>query len=269
MADPTITVAPDTSAIRPGRLVSVNVGLPRDVDWNGRTVRTGIWKTPVTGPVMVRTLNVDGDGQGDLGGHGGPNRAVLVYQVESYEHWRRELRRDDLTPGIFGENFTVEGLPDDHASETGNGSDKPCSRSPSPGSPATGWDCDSANPRCPRCWSPTAGPSSTCGCCRRPGAGRGPDRPGLRRPRADERRRGGRPALPARSRPGAGGPEPDGSRRSAPAGRRPSTPCSPPANNRPATRGSARPERRPPGRGSGRCRSSGGWPSPPTSSRCS
>jgi MOSC domain-containing protein YiiM len=113
MADPTITAEPDTSAIRPGRLVSVNVGLPRDVDWKGRTVRTGIWKTPVAGPVMVRTLNVDGDGQGDLGGHGGPNRAVLVYQVESYEHWRRELRRDDLTPGIFGENFTVEGLADD------------------------------------------------------------------------------------------------------------------------------------------------------------
>ncbi len=113
MADPVGPVDLGTSSIRPSRLVSVNVGLPRDVDWNGRTVRTGIWKTPVAGPVTVRTLNVDGDGQGDLGGHGGPNRAVLVYQVESYEHWRRHLRRDDLTPGIFGENFTVEGLADD------------------------------------------------------------------------------------------------------------------------------------------------------------
>lgn len=113
MADSTSSVELDTAAIRSGRLVSVNVGLPRDVDWNGRTVRTGIWKSPVTGPVMVRTLNVDGDGQGDLGGHGGPNRAVLVYQLDSYEHWRRELGRDDLTPGIFGENFTVEGLADD------------------------------------------------------------------------------------------------------------------------------------------------------------
>ena len=59
-------------------LVSVNVGLPKDVQWNGRTVYTGAWKAPVTGPRMVRRLNVDGDGQGDLGGHGGENRAVLV-----------------------------------------------------------------------------------------------------------------------------------------------------------------------------------------------
>lgn len=113
MADSYSSVDVDTAALRSGRLVSVNVGLPRDVDWNGRTVRTGIWKTPVAGPTTARTLNLDGDGQGDLGGHGGPNRAVLVYQVESYEHWQRELRRDDLTPGSFGENFTVQGLADD------------------------------------------------------------------------------------------------------------------------------------------------------------
>src|SRR6201986_4700294 len=62
---------------------------------------------------MVRRLNVDGDGQGDLGGHGGENRAVLVYQLDSYRYWSDELRRDDLQPGHFGENFTVEGLPDD------------------------------------------------------------------------------------------------------------------------------------------------------------
>ena len=94
-------------------LVSVNVGLPKNVAWNGRTVYTGVWKQPVTGPRMVRRLNVDGDGQGDLGGHGGENRAVLVYQLDSYRYWSNELRRDDLQPGYFGENFTVEGLPDD------------------------------------------------------------------------------------------------------------------------------------------------------------
>src|ERR1700712_4968704 len=94
-------------------LVSLNVGLPKDVPWQGHTVYTGVWKYPVDGPRMVRSLNIDGDGQGDLGGHGGPYRAVLVYQLDSYEHWRRELRRDDLVPGNFGENFTVEGLPDD------------------------------------------------------------------------------------------------------------------------------------------------------------
>ena len=94
-------------------LVSVNVGMPKNVSWNGRTVYTGAWKTPVDGPRMVRRLNVDGDGQGDLGGHGGENRAVLVYQQASYRHWATELRRDDLTPGAFGENFTVDGLPDD------------------------------------------------------------------------------------------------------------------------------------------------------------
>ncbi|MET7418894.1 MOSC and FAD-binding oxidoreductase domain-containing protein [Dactylosporangium sp. NPDC005555] len=94
-------------------LVSVNVGLPKDVTWQGRTVHTGVWKAPAGGPVMLRTLNLDGDGQGDLVGHGGEQRAVLVYQLGSYEHWRGVLGRDDLTPGIFGENFTVDGLPDD------------------------------------------------------------------------------------------------------------------------------------------------------------
>jgi ferredoxin-NADP reductase/MOSC domain-containing protein YiiM len=94
-------------------LVSVNVGLPKDVVWQGRTVYTGVWKAPVDGPVMLRRLNLDGDGQGDLAGHGGEQRAVLVYQLDSYRHWSDVLRRDDLTPGHFGENFTVDGLPDD------------------------------------------------------------------------------------------------------------------------------------------------------------
>jgi ferredoxin-NADP reductase/MOSC domain-containing protein YiiM len=94
-------------------LLSVNVGLPNDVGWQGRTVYTGIWKSPVTGPRMVRRLNIDGDGQGDLNGHGGEQRAVLVYQIESYAHWGENLRRDDLEYGQFGENFTVRGLADD------------------------------------------------------------------------------------------------------------------------------------------------------------
>ena len=94
-------------------LVSVNVGMPADVAWRGKTVHTGIYKTPVPGPVMVRRLNVDGDGQGDLAGHGGEQRAVMVYQTESYAHWKRYFGRDDLHPGIFGENFTITGLGDD------------------------------------------------------------------------------------------------------------------------------------------------------------
>src|ERR1700709_1117771 len=95
------------------KLLSVNVGRPADVAWNGRLVHTGIWKEPVTGPVMARRLNLDGDGQGDLAGHGGEQRAVMVYQAESYDYWRLFLRRDDLQPGNFGENFTITGLGDD------------------------------------------------------------------------------------------------------------------------------------------------------------
>jgi ferredoxin-NADP reductase/MOSC domain-containing protein YiiM len=98
---------------RAGRLVSLNVGLPRDVEWHGRTVHTGIWKEPVHGPRTARRLNIDGDGQGDLQGHGGEQRAVLVYQLDSYRYWERELGRDDFVHGQFGENFTVDGLADD------------------------------------------------------------------------------------------------------------------------------------------------------------
>jgi len=96
-----------------GKLVSVNVGMPADVEWRGRTVHTGIYKNPVSGSVMVRRLNIDGDGQGDLAGHGGEQRAVMVYQTESYDYWSRVLGRDDLQPGNFGENFTITGLADD------------------------------------------------------------------------------------------------------------------------------------------------------------
>jgi MOSC domain-containing protein YiiM len=95
------------------RLLSVNVGLPRDIEWRGRTVHTGIWKSPVDGRCRARRCNLDGDGQGDLAGHGGEYRAVFVYQIESYRHWQKELGRSDFVHGQFGENFTVEGLPDD------------------------------------------------------------------------------------------------------------------------------------------------------------
>ncbi len=98
---------------RAGRLLSVNVGLPQDVSWHGQTVRTAIWKRPADGPKQVRRLNIDGDGQGDLAGHGGEHRAVFVYQVESYRYWQDELGRDDFEYGQFGENFTVSGLADD------------------------------------------------------------------------------------------------------------------------------------------------------------
>jgi len=94
------------------RLLSVNVGLPRDITWQGKTVHTGVWKAPITGPRMVRRLNVDGDGQGDMTGHGGEHRAVFVYQIESYRYWQNQLGRKDFAYGQFGENFTVEGLAD-------------------------------------------------------------------------------------------------------------------------------------------------------------
>jgi ferredoxin-NADP reductase/MOSC domain-containing protein YiiM len=94
------------------RLLSLNVGLPRDVAWQGRTVHTGVWKDPVQGRRMARRLNIDGDGQGDLAGHGGEHRAVFVYQIESYRYWQSQLGRTDFTYGQFGENFTVDGLAD-------------------------------------------------------------------------------------------------------------------------------------------------------------
>ncbi len=94
-------------------LLSVNVGMPKDVPWQGKTVHTGVWKYPVAGPQRVRQLNIDGDGQGDLAGHGGEQRAVLVYQIQSYWHWQQHFGRDDLRYGQFGENLTVDGMADD------------------------------------------------------------------------------------------------------------------------------------------------------------
>ena len=95
------------------KLISVNVGQPRDVTWNGKTVRTSVWKSPVTGRRMARKLDLDGDAQADLAGHGGEQRAVYVYQMDSYRYWESFLSRSDFTFGQFGENFTLEGLPDD------------------------------------------------------------------------------------------------------------------------------------------------------------
>jgi MOSC domain len=87
------------------RLLSVNVGLPRDIKWNGRTVHTAIWKDPVRGRRRVGRLNLEGDGQGDLAGHGGEQRAVFVYQIESYRYWQERLKRTGLVHGQFGENL--------------------------------------------------------------------------------------------------------------------------------------------------------------------
>src|SRR5215813_10225701 len=95
------------------RLLSVNVGLPLDIEWKGRTVHTAVWKDPERGRCRVRRLNLAGDGQGYLVGHGGEQRAVFVYQIESYGYWQEQLQRNDFVHGQFGENFTIEGLPDD------------------------------------------------------------------------------------------------------------------------------------------------------------
>ena len=96
-----------------GTLVSVNVGMPKNVPWQGKNVYTGVFKDPVRGQRRVGKLNIEGDGQGDRAGHGGEQRAVFVYQIDSYRYWERELGRNDFVYGQFGENFTVEGLGDD------------------------------------------------------------------------------------------------------------------------------------------------------------
>ena len=91
-------------------IVSINVGLPREVSWKGKTVSTGIYKSPVEGPVKLTTLNLDGDGQADLSVHGGPDKAVYAYPAEHYGFWREELSDSELSWGAFGENFTTQGL---------------------------------------------------------------------------------------------------------------------------------------------------------------
>lgn len=93
-------------------IVSLNVGMPREVDWGGEKVLTGIFKSPVASTTPVRRLNVDGDAQADLTVHGGPDKAVYAYPSEHYDPWERQLGRE-LTPGSFGENLTTEGLLED------------------------------------------------------------------------------------------------------------------------------------------------------------
>jgi MOSC domain-containing protein YiiM len=92
------------------KLISVNVGLPREVEWHGRSVTTGIYKEPVAGRVRLRTLNLDGDRQADLTVHGGAFKAVYCYPIGHYEYWKKELPGRDLPIGMFGENFTLDGF---------------------------------------------------------------------------------------------------------------------------------------------------------------
>ncbi len=92
------------------KLISVNVGLPREIDWHGQKVLTSIWKSAAEGRVRVRRLNLEGDQQSDLSAHGGPEKAVYAYPSEHYEYWRRELAEEVLSWGSFGENFTTEGI---------------------------------------------------------------------------------------------------------------------------------------------------------------
>ena len=114
MSSRSVQAEPTETGARPaGTLLSVNVGMPKEVPWHGKAVFTGVFKDPVSGPRRVGRLNVEGDGQGDLAGHGGEQRAVFVYQIDSYRYWERELGRNDFVHGQFGENFTVEGLADD------------------------------------------------------------------------------------------------------------------------------------------------------------
>ena len=95
------------------KLLSVNVGMPREVDWHGRSVRTSIFKSPVLGPVRVATLNLEGDEQSDLTVHGGVHKAIYAYPSEHYPFWREEISGLDLPWGAFGENFTTEGFLED------------------------------------------------------------------------------------------------------------------------------------------------------------
>ena len=99
--------------ISEGRVASVNVGLPRTVEWKGRSVTTGIFKEPVKGRIPLSTLNLEGDGQADLTVHGGPDMAVYVYPAEHYGYWRAELGSDELPWGMFGENLSTQGLLED------------------------------------------------------------------------------------------------------------------------------------------------------------
>ena len=98
------------------KILSVNVSLPKEIDFEGQKVRTGIFKEPVEGRVMLRTLNLDGDKQADLTVHGGPDKAVYAYPIEHYEYWRRIFTNIEMSNGMFGENLTVDGLKESEVS---------------------------------------------------------------------------------------------------------------------------------------------------------
>lgn len=95
------------------QLLSISVGLPRTVDYRGKPVSTGIYKEAVPGPVTVSRTGLEGDGQADLENHGGLDKAVYAYTIENYDYWKEESGRADMPPGLFGENFTVSGMPDE------------------------------------------------------------------------------------------------------------------------------------------------------------
>lgn len=95
------------------KLVSVNCGLPREIVWHGKSVTTSIYKEPVEGRIVLRTLNLDGDRQADLSVHGGKDKAVYCYPIEHYDYWKTELTGHRLSKGVFGENFTIQGLDED------------------------------------------------------------------------------------------------------------------------------------------------------------
>ncbi|HET7896661.1 MAG TPA: MOSC domain-containing protein, partial [Flavisolibacter sp.] len=94
------------------KLLSLNVGRPQEIEWNGKLVRTSIFKSPVEGKRKISFLNIEGDEQSDLRVHGGINKAVYAYDLSNYQHWKTVLQRDDWHHGLFGENLTTEGLPD-------------------------------------------------------------------------------------------------------------------------------------------------------------
>ena len=150
------------------RLLSVNVGLPRDIEWQGKTVHTAVWKAPIQGRRVARQLNIDGDGQGDLAGHGGEHRAVFVYQIRSYRYWQNQLGRNDFTYGQFGENFTAVGLPDtevcigDHY-RIGDALFEVTQPRVTCYRVGVGWTSRRWRP----CWSHTAGPASISGSWRK------------------------------------------------------------------------------------------------------
>ena len=219
---------PHSRSAPTGKLVSVNVGLPKDVPWQGKTVFTGVFKDPVSGPRRVGKLNVDGDGQGDLPGHGGEQRAVFVYQIDSYRYWERELGRDDFVYGQFGENFTVEGLTDDEVCigdryRIGTA----VFEVTQPRVTCYRVGIRMNDPRIPALLVSHRRPGfyfRVLARGRRPGGRR--DRQARRRPGADDGRRGRRAALPARAIRASSCCERCGSPRSAPAGRSRSAPCS-------------------------------------------